>query len=208
MQRTMPNPFLTNATDAQNKKGRPQKNRHQENRHARPQENRPPQENPFLTNTKRNSGSCFSEQTCIPPPPPQVSFEESFPSLSQSHPPSQSQCQTKLNFKSAITQGHPAQSHSAQSHSAQSHPAQSHPAQSHPAQSHSIQLHNQFLHPVNQLFQPCAVNPFLHPVNNHTPMNNRHNYNYNNAPDDDNDYGDDAVSASAYDSAYTKYYND
>ena len=122
----------------------------------------------------------------VQPSPVQPSFEDSFPALSQSQSQSQPAV-PKLNFKSAITQGQ--------------HP----PTTQIQIQTQPPTTNNQFLRPINQFLQPRAMNMFLQPVNNHTPIDNRYRY----ERVDDDDYGDDdAVSASAYDSAYTKYYKD
>jgi hypothetical protein len=180
----MPNPFLTNAP---NKKGRPQL---------------PVQENPFLS-IKCNS---FSEQKCIPEPvqsPP--SFEELFPSLTKSNAKSNSDKSNsdksnsdksnseqspvpKLNFKSAVKGQSASQSANTASQSANPISQSANPI-SQPAS----QIQNQFLRPMNQFLQPRS--------HDHA---NRMRYGY-----DDSEFNDDdGDNHDAYDSAYTKYYDD
>ena len=211
---SMPNPFINPIT--QNKKGRPRRQGQQpqqqqpQQQQQQPQQQQPQQQdrqqkNPFLNNSNSSNsnsnstsysnsysnsfsqgvqprGNSFSEQKCIQAPVPTPSFEESFPSLSQSHDQSQSQGQgqipvPKLNFKSAIqgNQGH------------------SQPIQGHPTTrlSNPIQCQNQFLRPTNQ---------FLHSI---TPVNHIHYHRDHNENECNEDLNNDA-----YDSAYTKYYDD
>ena len=198
----MPNPFLT-----PNKKGRYQDNKrhttHSRNQDSRHQDHgRQPQENPFLCN-KPNHTNSFSDcqqlpsqsqsqlQQSQPQPPP--SFEELFPSLSQSS--SLSNNPTKLNFKHAV-QGSPG-SQQLHAQTIQTHEIQ-YNHQPHQTQTHVRQ--NQFLRPTNQ---------FLHPTNQFLrPMNDVRHHRYNDYGDDDNDNDNDNDNHDAYDSAYTKYYQD
>jgi hypothetical protein len=201
----MPNPFLTNAP---NKKGR--HHRRQGQPQQQPQQGRQ-QQNPFLnnfsnSNSNSNSfsqgaqprGNSFSEQQkCIHPAP---SFEESFPSLSQSQSQSQIPVPPKLNFKSAI-QGNQGQINQGQINQGnqgnqgqgqgQGQPIQGHsqPIQGHPTRlSNPIQLQNQFL-------RPQVLNQFLHHIHYHRDHN-------------ENECNDEDLNNDAYDSAYTKYYDD
>ena len=178
---SMPNPFLTNPSN-HHKKGRPPL---------------PVQENPFLSTTKCNR---FLEHKFTPEPEPvqsPPSFEELFPSLTQSSSAKGSSAKSssekspvpKLNFKCAV-QGHQGQpSHQGhQGHQGQP-SQQGHQGQ--PSQpSQPSQPQNQFLHPVNQFLQPRAYNRM------------RYGYDDSEPNDDDGDTHD------AYDSAYTKYYDD
>lgn len=202
----MPNPFLTPT----NKKGRYPDNKrhstHSRNQDSRHQDHgRQVQENPFLCN-KPNYTNSFSDgqqsqlqlqsqshpplQQSEPQPPP--SFEELFPSLSQSS--NLTNNQTKLNFKHAV-QG-PGSPGSQQLHTQtiQSHEIH----QPHPTQTHIRQ--NQFLRPANQFLHPHPTNQFIR------PMNDVRHHRYNDYGDGDGDGDDD--NHDAYDSAYTKYYQD
>lgn len=179
----MPNPFLTNA--AQNKKGR---RANQERNQERNQENR---RNPFLAINHRSHHHSINSFSNLNPvaqqqlqPQPHLSFEESFPLLSQSQT-SKSQTVQPLNFKSAIQsnqegqpQGHQQGQQQGQQHQ-QSHQHQQSQQQGHQHQ----QSQNQFLQ--NKFFQP--------------PSTNDHIWYEHNDLSDNND---------AYDSAYTKYYDD
>lgn len=203
----MPNPFLTPI----NKKGRYQDNKHHST-HSRNQDSRHQdhgrqvQENPFLCN-KPNYTNSFSDgqqlqsqshpplQQSEPQPPP--SFEELFPSLSQSS--NLSNNQTKLNFKHAV-QGPGSQHTHPHTQTIQSHEIQHNHQlhQPHPTQTQIRQ--NQFLRPTNQFLNPHPTNQFLR------PMNDVRHRRYNDYGDDDNDNDNDTHDA--YDSAYTKYYQD
>ena len=212
---SMPNPFLTNAP---NKKGRYQDKRQdhshrQDHGHRQDHSHRQDahrqgqgqgqdyshrqdqvQENPFLT-AKRGAAADqlnhFSSFLCAPEPvqiPP--SFEESFPSLTQSNAQTQAPV-PKLNFKSAVQQSNQSnQSNQINQSNHQIH--QIHQIQSsHQPIHHPIQIQNQFLRPINQFLQPRSVNDHVR---------------YNRAEhDDDDDCGN---NNDAYDSAYTKYYDD
>jgi hypothetical protein len=167
-------------TNAPNKKGRPQL---------------PVQENPFLS-VKCNS---FSEQKCIPEPVQiQPSFEELFPSLTKSNAKSNSDKSNseqspvpKLNFKSAVK----GQSANTASQSANPISQSANPISqsANPISQPASQIQNQFLRPMNQFLQPRS--------HDHA---NRMRYGY-----DDSEFNDDdGDNHDAYDSAYTKYYDD
>ena len=231
----MPNPFLTNAP---NKKGRhqqqeqrhqQQEQRHQqqeqrnqvqhqqqEQRHQQQEQPQPRQENPFSTikhnshnsynshnsHNSHNSFNSFSEQKCVPEPVQiPLSFEESFPSLAHNQIQNHNQTPNpvpKLNFKSAVQQGQPM--HHQPSHQSNQTQGQSQPSNqiqpSHQIQSsHQIQpmhyqnqIPNQFLRPMNQ---------FLNPVNR---IHYHRDHDHNECNED--------LNSDAYDSAYTKYYED
>jgi len=228
----MPNPFLTDATAMKKRRGPNQEHhrgqhqggqhqggQHQE--HHRGQTQDQARENPFLTrpsynhannnNSSFNSFSNLESPVAAAIPAPQLSFEESFPSLSQSHksqsqPQGHSQPQGQksqtLNFKSAVqSDGDNKSDHKSDNKSDnKSDDKSDNKSDDNIASTHSLNnnnhqfLQNQFLRPVNQFLQPRSTNPHI-----------RRGRNECNEDDDNNDGND---TADAYDSAYTKYYQD
>lgn len=179
----MPNPFLT---PPQNKKGR-----HNEKRQVQERGN---QGNPFLGSGSRRN--CFSDCLSNPttfrepasalthaPPPPPPSFEESFPCLSSKAPgvASSRSGPAPLNFK-RVVQANLQQDPQQQPQQPQPQP------QPHQEQRQEQRKLNMFLS--NTTNVQCK-----------TSLNVRVHRDYN----DDDDYDEDT---GAYDSAYTKYYND
>lgn len=192
------NPFLTNARNATTKKPRKQ-----------PQVQK--KENPFLSAkptthayahahtshanmTNHNSflqPKCAEEPALSPPPPlPEPTFDELFPSLSQTQPAKpKTSAPSSLNFKSVVQSQGPSHQPIAQVPIAQIPIAQLPSA----AQITQTQSPNQFLRATNQFLRPA--NQFLQPRSYH-----RNEYN-------DDEYDDDN-GVDAYDSAYTNYYKD
>jgi len=190
----------------------PKKHRRQEQTQSQSQSQSQSQlqkrDNPFLSS--RNNGNQNQNQFRNPPHNNQfrsnvinvdvgndnnviakpLSFEESFPSLSECKP--SSFVPTKLNFKGAIQTGqdHPSVTHPSVTHQSVTHPSvtQTHPSVTHPSVRNN-QTANQFL----------RGNMFLCPRIRHEFSRNHHGM------DDDHP---DHEAQDAYDSAYTKYYND
>ena len=184
----MTNPFLTSVP----KKGRCRRCRqepqlpifHQQQQKQEQQ----PHINPFLKNKFSNGFSSegvnsFSEQKFVQPHvEPPLSFDEAFPSLSKSNDPCPP---TKLNFKSAI-----------QGISPSGNPV--------------INPGNQGINPGNPVINPGnhIQNQFLRP-RFMQPVNSYNRYHRMRNPGNEfNDEDDGGNDNDAYDSAYTKYYED
>jgi hypothetical protein len=202
----MPNPFLTDANAMKKRRGpnqehRSQEHRSQEHHRSQTQEHHQGRENPFLTRPSHNhhthakNGSLESPVAAIIPAP-QLSFEESFPSLSQSQGQSHHKGPT-LNFKSAVQSNDKIDNKNDNKSDNKSDDKINDKSNDKIADKISTHLlNNQFLRPVNQFLQ----NQFLQPRSTNPHIRRGRNDECNECnEDDDND---------AYDSAYTKYYED
>ena len=117
------------------------------------------------------------------PAPGPMSFEEAFPTLGKASPPSATNLNLNLNFKTAVQKNVPAAQSLAQSQQSLAQQSQ---------QSQSLVLNHRL-----------RTNMFMFPQRHERREYYEHDD--HNDPYDDNDNG---CSEGAYDSAYTKYYND
>jgi hypothetical protein len=166
-------------------------------------------ENPFLGSHGGNSGnSGNSGNMFLPhgltadvaaavdrpgPAPGPMSFEEAFPTLGKASPSATNlNLNLNLNFKTAVQKNVPA-AQSEQSQSLAQSLAQSQQLQSQQLQSQPLVLNHRL-----------RTNMFMFPQRHER----RDEHDEHNDDNDDNDDNHNGCSEGAYDSAYTKYYND